>query len=395
MTTLTQLSERAPAGVTRPEIELLLCCARTCVDPETAERIRTLVQENLDWRYLVQTSLDHRVMPLLYQNLNATCSESVPQPILVELLNHFQVNAASNLFLTTELLKLLNLFEANDMTAIPFKGPVLAASAYGNLSLRQFGDLDLLVEECNFEKAVELLTCNGYQLTLQLPWEFHLTSNDGSYSIDLHREFAHKNHSFSPISRDIWEHLEPCSLVGTTVSTLTPETCLLILLLNGNRECWRSLNRLCDVAELIHAHPHMDWQQVMEQAEKMSCKRLIFLGLLLARNLLGTSFPELIWQQVQSDSVANSLALQVQEQLFSEICQPLGPVEETFFYIKTRERWQDKAQYFFGLIHHSGLHPTARDRDVIPLPARLSFLYYLIRPFRVFIRYWKILFNCR
>lgn len=71
MTTLIQPSVKTSALTTRPELDLLLCCARTRVDAETAEHIKTLVQENIEWRYLVQTSLRHGVMSLLYQNLNA------------------------------------------------------------------------------------------------------------------------------------------------------------------------------------------------------------------------------------------------------------------------------------------------------------------------------------
>jgi len=36
------------------------------------------------------------------------------------------------------LLKLLDLFENHGIPAVPFKGPVLASSIYGDLSLRQF-----------------------------------------------------------------------------------------------------------------------------------------------------------------------------------------------------------------------------------------------------------------
>jgi len=54
-------------------------------------------------------------------------------------------NAARNVFLTNKLFEILNLFKKNDILALPFKGPVLAESVYGDLSLRQFVDLDILV----------------------------------------------------------------------------------------------------------------------------------------------------------------------------------------------------------------------------------------------------------
>jgi hypothetical protein len=135
MTTLTQLSTKAPTAATRSEVELLFCCTRTHIDSEIAERIRTLLQQDIDWAYLIQTAAQHGIIPLLYQSLNTTCPEAVTKANLAQLRNYFHTNAQRNLFLTKELLKLLNLFESRSIPAIPFKGSVLAVSAYGNLSL--------------------------------------------------------------------------------------------------------------------------------------------------------------------------------------------------------------------------------------------------------------------
>ena len=397
----TQIKTSIPASAkitatTSPEIELLLCCARTQIDDATAEQINKLVEQEIDWANLLQIADRHRVFPLLTQSLLATCPEAVPPDILARLRHLFHAQGQHNLALTSKLLKILNLFKEHNIDAIPFKGPVLAASAYSNLLLRQNGDLDLLVKESDFQKAIDLLISQGYVQTIQVPWEVHLTYKDGRNSIDLdlHREIVPKHLSCSLSSTYVWTHLESFSLAGKIVSTLSPEASLLILCLNGNKECWRRLNRVCDVAEFIRAHPNLDWPQVMNEAETMGFKRLIFLGLLLAHKLLGVKLPEYIWQQIQSDSVASFLFGQISTQLFSQTGDSAGTVETTFFHIKTRERWQDKVQSFWGLMLLSGwLHPTARDRDVIPLPGALSFLYYLIRPIRVSIRYRKILFK--
>lgn len=39
----------------RPVIELLLCCARTRMEPGTTERVRQLLKEEIDWNYLSQS----------------------------------------------------------------------------------------------------------------------------------------------------------------------------------------------------------------------------------------------------------------------------------------------------------------------------------------------------
>jgi len=78
MTTLLSLSTKAPTAATRSEVELLFCCARTHINSEIAERIRTLLQQDIDWAYLIQTAAQHGIIPILYQSLNPTCPEAVP-----------------------------------------------------------------------------------------------------------------------------------------------------------------------------------------------------------------------------------------------------------------------------------------------------------------------------
>lgn len=390
----SQLHSQESATAISPEMEILLCCARTNIDPAIIKRVKGLLEQNIDFTALINLAERHRVKTLLYHNLNKYASESIPQSYLQQMQGECRNNSWRNMYLTKELVAILKLFEANEIKAISFKGPVLAASAYGNLSLRQISDLDFLVEEQNFQKAVELLLSQEYKLIVQVPWEFHLKSSDRPYSIDLHREIVPKHLSCSLSSNYIWENLESFSFYGTTIQNLTPEASLLIICLNGTKEYWNRLNRICDLAELIQAHPELDWQRVLEQAEKMGLKRLIFLGLFLAKNLLDTKIPDSIWQQVQSDKVVNSLVLQVYEKLFAATWESCGTVETAFFHIKTRERWRDKTQSFFGLMMLSGwLHPTSKDRDVIPLPAVLSFLYYLIRPIRVLNKYKSIVLD--
>ncbi|MCK4389505.1 MAG: nucleotidyltransferase family protein [Desulfobacterales bacterium] len=74
----------------------------------------------------------------------------------------FHVNAHWNVIFTEKLLNLPNLFEAHGIPALPFKGPVLAQTVYGDLSRRQFVDLDILVQRRNVLKAKDLLISHRY-----------------------------------------------------------------------------------------------------------------------------------------------------------------------------------------------------------------------------------------
>lgn len=175
----------------RPEAQLLLNCARTHIDPATAKQIQNLLQKDLDWHYLLRHAYRHGVIPLLYWSLQKTYPEAVPQNILRQLQFYFQIKADRNLFLTKELLLILDLFATHNISAIPFKGAVFAASVYGNLALREFCDLDILVYKQDFLKAKELLIRQGYQHKYFGEHEAayaqaQLIRIDGKVGIDLH-----------------------------------------------------------------------------------------------------------------------------------------------------------------------------------------------------------------
>lgn len=388
----------------RPEDKLLLCCARTRIDSETAERIKCLLREDVDWASLTGTAFRHGVMPLLYQSLHATCPEAVPKGMLRQLRAHFYANVERNLFLTGELLNLLNLLEAHRIPAVPFKGPVLAASVYGNLALRQFGDLDILVHRRDVLRAKTLLLSQGYwqerpppQLTsaqeaarLRSHHEYTFVRDDGAVVVEIQWGVTQRLDCFPLDVERVWGRLETVSLSGTTVFNLSSEDLLLILCAHGVKHYWERLIWICDIAELVRARPQMDWGRVMEQARRLRSERTLYLSLHLASDLLGATLPTEILSRIQADPMVPSLAAQVRTWLFRE---PSGSPEasdpsvfplseKALFRLRVRERLRDRVPYFLQRLHRL-LTPNERDRALLPLPTSLSFLYYLLRPLRL------------
>jgi Uncharacterised nucleotidyltransferase len=310
-----------PVTVVRPEIELLLCCARTSITPTTAERIRTL-QKDCDWAYLLQVADRHRVLPLLFHNLNALCPKVVPQAVLTQLRNHFQANALRSMSLTQELLKVVALFQERNIPVIPFKGPVLAISAYGNLALHQAGDLDLLVHEPDYPKAKTLLLAQGYQMLYDGEHEAahlqgQLWNEERKISVDLHYGIPPKELQLNPES--FWERSQVLTLASKKIEAFSPEAHLLLLCVNGHKESWSRLAKLCSLAALMHTHQEIDWKRLSAWAEQLKLKRIFYLGLLLANHLLGAILPEKIIQRAKADPVRRFLVEHWHERL---LCEP-------------------------------------------------------------------------
>jgi hypothetical protein len=69
----------------------------------------------------------------------------MPAEWLARLRMQYMMNAARNMKMTAELLRILDALKEAGIKAMPLKGPVLAQQLYGDVALRQFSDLDILV----------------------------------------------------------------------------------------------------------------------------------------------------------------------------------------------------------------------------------------------------------
>jgi hypothetical protein len=400
--TRSQLSSQESAPTTRPEIEFLLCCCRTLLDPTTEERVQELIQQDIDWTYLVQISSYQGVMPLLYQNLKATCLEVVPRSIWSGLRNHFHANALRNLYLSEELLSLLKLFAEHRISVIPFKGPVLATSIYHDLELRQFDDLDILVNPKDIIKVREVLVGQDYQLELDLGWQQTFIHREKEITVDLHSEltpFSDFPFKF-PDFETLWQRTQILSFHGESIPDFCPDILLIILAVQvarGGFESRESLAQICDLAELIHLQQTLDWEKLLQQVRIWGLDRPFSIGLQIVQTLLNPPLPAIvkqaIRQRMQIDPVISIYAVRMQKQLFSEInssrimtlfFQHLmirGPISEIPYRLYLP--WQ----FLVFTIRIVITNTNQADREFLPLPPTLFFLYYLIRPIRLVRRY--------
>lgn len=363
-----------------PEQELLLYCARTSVDSVSLERMQTLLSQELNWDYLWQMAHCHAIAPLFYWNLKATYPEKVPSKQLQRLQEFFHFNSQRNLILVQELIRLLQLFTEQVITVLPYRGIVLAASAYGNLSLRQMDDLDMLVREQDLSQATTLLAAQGYRITFQLPWEYHFTKPNSIHNIDLHCPLFSETVFTFPDPEWVWHYVEPLTLAGSTLPNLSPETTLLILSLNANKDYWRQLGKISDIAALLRSTPGFDWEKLISQQAQLGSKRTTFLGIFLAKTLLSAPVPDKIWQQIQSDSIVANLATQVISQFTTGIS--MEKLNQFIFQLKVRERLPDRLRLL-----SQWLRPYEIDSpSAIPLTSG-SFVNYLLRPVQLLRKY--------
>jgi Uncharacterised nucleotidyltransferase len=385
-----------PAGGSA-EADVILCCARTRLDGATGARLRTALQRDIDWEQVLRTAELQKVTPLLHAHLSRLQPEHLPPPVAEELRRRARGIARLNLVLVAELQRVLALLEQHGIPAVAFKGAAVALSAYGNLGLRQFGDLDILVRRPDMRKAQELLAQLGYRLDQQeRGWEYHLVDDRRQLTIDLHERLAPRYYPVVADFESLRSRLTPLPAGGGIVPTLPAEDSLLVLSIHLVKDCreWKeTLSQVCDIAELVRAHPP-DWDRVLARAASLGGERVFLIALWLARELLDLPLPPVVEARLRADRVPARLGGRVERRLRHSLAGSLEYAKyrrdvwrtDSGFHLQSRERTADKLRYL-GFIARDRmrmlLEPSERDRQFIALPRAMGFLYYLIRPVRV------------
>ena len=200
--------------------------------------------------------------------------------------------------------------------------------------------------------------------------------------VELHWGIASRFFMFPLDVNRFLGRLVPMDLMGKRVLTPAPEDLLLILCVHGAKDLWARLEWVCGIAELIRAH-HIDWEMVRQQAKELGAERTLFLGLLLAREFFDSRLPDSLVNSLEGQPVVSTLAAEVSQNLLRRNSAYPGLRKRILFHVRTKDRAADRLRYCVRLLFTT----TPVDWQSLPLPASLSFLYPLIRPFRLAKKY--------
>lgn len=383
------LSESAQPDDHSLELHLLLAYARTSIDEATSAPIQSLLKKEINWPKLIETAIKHQVSALICWNLCGKFAQQCPANVFAELKLLLQLNTGRNSFLARELIKIIDLFQAHDISTIPYKGPVLAETAYGHPGLRSFADLDILVDEWDYHfKVNELLLSEGWTIIADYGWEKCFQNSAKTVQLDAHVDFTHHALPFDTNFWRLWRDSITVTVAGKEIRVMNPVDELLVLCLqlakDSGEERSPPLIKVCDIAEQVRRHPNLEWKRLTAKARRLGVLRILFLGLRTADELIGIHLPEDVRAQGLAMPRLDVLVTHVRERV-------LGQGEIAFshpellspdvWYSALRERVRDRSQLFQKA--QSILRPNIFDYTWLPLPRKLRHFYYLIRPVRV------------
>ena len=230
---------------------------------------------------LFNLALQQDVYSILYTTLNKYREElKLDEQIMRRWKEATLYMAARQMMMINGIRTILVLFESNGIPVISLKGLVLK-QLYSQPELRNMSDIDLLIDEKNIEKSIELLSTQGYlpkSKDLNNPRYMHIVmEKSGSFSVELHRTLWHptimKTKDDQIWLNHIWQNKRLVTMEGFQFNALSLEDELINLIVHLARHVMESgaqLRQLCDFVLFIKCYRNMlDFEYVDQTIKSM------------------------------------------------------------------------------------------------------------------------------
>jgi hypothetical protein len=365
---------------------LLAACGVDSEQKKTA-RIRTLLQPTLRWQSLFDLAERHGVAPLLHQSLSAF-ETSIPPDNFRWLHDQYHRNLHKALFLSRELIRILQHLEALGVDAIPYKGLALAESMYGDIALRQSGDIDLFIQPQDLPRVTAAVAELGYtpharfsraemRSYMKSGYELSFDGHAGPNLLEVQWGLQPRFYAVDYEMSGLFQRAETVRVAGHLTKTPSPEDLFLVLSMHAAKHVWGRLIWLRDIAQVM-ALPNLNWSWIEAQARELGVVRILGVTMQLAGTLLNAPTPAAA-QGMVADTKVSILAGEIRDQILrEEIC---GVESAAYFQLmlRLRERKSDRRRFLRRLVLTAG----PGEWKAVRLPAPLFPLYRVVRVFRL------------
>jgi hypothetical protein len=374
----------AALAVPSAEHRVLLACARWVL---SGERAGAELLDGVDGERLRELAARHGLLPLLGRFLGSFGAAGAP--LRGRLRSSFVNGSRAALAATAELLPLVRALEERGIAVAAYKGPALALQAYGEASLREFSDLDLLVPAQALDGAVAALQALGLtpqpfvsdeQRRAVLRGGHHLGLSGGLVVVELHWRFSKPVFGFAEELSGVWGRRQRVGLGTATLPVLAPADHMLALAIHASRGVWSSLEWTLTIAVLARSIPRGDWPEVVRRARAWRCARALQVSLLLSELLFATPAPDELWARLPADRGVRALAHGI-------AARALAGSRSPGWYLRTQVALRRGAAGKLGFLLRSLFVATPTDLTGSRAGPGGLLLARLARPFRLLRKY--------
>ncbi|HVG43352.1 MAG TPA: nucleotidyltransferase family protein [Longimicrobium sp.] len=372
------------AAALTPEQRIVVQCARALAGSGAAPPVASLLDADPD--LLVPLAWRHGMLPYLSRRV-AAADGAAAHPSFAPVRAAFLENGVRALHLAGELANVAGILEAAGVASLAYKGPALAVQAYGDPSLRDYGDLDIVVRKDDLAAAEAALVRAGFQpLTAPgagraalLRVGHHLQYRRDGVLVEVHWRFGKAVFGFAEELSGLWDRAEAVEIRGRAVRALSVPDHLLALAIHSSKAMWSSLDATVCMVRLAGQVAPDEWPEVVARARAWRCDEALSVSLLLGEHMLGAPCRRALARRLPATPRARRLAARVAAELFLE---GFGGRSYVLGQLALRPRYRDRLRFAAAALLHAGagMRDTARG-------GRAGLGGVLARPLRMLKRY--------
>jgi hypothetical protein len=369
-----------------PEWSILLAAASVEPSSQKEERLRALIRQSVRWDLLFALAEQHGVQPLLHQALSNLLNE-IPAEQLLLLQQSSQTNLHKAMLLSRELIRIVDHLSSRGIAVMPYKGLALAELVYGDIALRQAGDIDLLIRPDEFRRACKAVGELGYiphdrfseaeeRAQLKSGYECAFDGAAGRNLLEVQWAIQPRFYAIDFDMTGLFERGTTIAVAGQTMKTPSIEDLFLVLAAHAAKHVWGRLIWLCDLARIMIL-PNLNWDWIRSQADILGIVRILQVTMLAANRLLNAEIPAAARLAGLAEGSAAALSLASEVQIHLQRAALFNVESPAYFRLmmRLRERPADRRRFLTRLIFTPGPGEWAAVR----LPQPLFPLYRLVR----------------
>jgi len=373
------------------DIRFLIACCQTEQSEDDIDFIISSIRHpTFNIQHLMTLASGHGIFPLVYKTIKElSTSHYLLEQLLADLKSAYSQVARRNMLMSAELIRIMKLLEENNIEALAFKGPTLSQMAYGDITLRQYGDLDILIKPNDFIAVHQLLTHKMYDTkynynnavdkVLELIPDHMFISSGSQIPIEIHNKLFASNFPIQVSDNIFWDNSTTITINNKAIPTFTNEYLLFYLCLHGGKHLFSRISWILDIAMLIkNTRKDFDLKLFKEIADQHHLQTMISVGLHLAMILFQTKIPEHILQNFNTDKRSLKIVNTIIESITED---PIDSERFTLTHLRMFDSWSEKMRYSIYLFK-----PSVLDYQIFDKKYRSDSLYYIIRPFHIFYR---------
>jgi hypothetical protein len=264
------------------EFQLLLTCLRWPLTEIDRNRIGTLLGTKINSPALLDLVEHHQVAPIVFRNLDGAAHAGAPPELLSTLRERTRTAGIKSFRRVSETLRLVAELARSGIAVRVLKGIAVSLAAYGDATLQDSIDIDLLVSIENVFAAEKVLVRCGYRRIVPLA---RLTPRRSKWILN----HAHQFNFANPQTRDTVElhwALTPnpfkyrqfvarnlpttyLAIGERQIPTLAPEDMFLHACIHGAEHWWSRLKWMAPIAAMLRAMAPEQFQAIVNRAQEL------------------------------------------------------------------------------------------------------------------------------